>query len=166
MVTLSAGVKFDVQEASDSTGDSACNGVSGECKHNTNFCDGSYLTGFCGGGASRQCCQPPSEPPTDPPATTANPGDAACLALSGTCNDFRFLTCTAGYTTGNCAGDSNRQCCMPCDATCEATEATDSAGDSACDGVFGICKHNSNFCPGSYLTGFCGGGAARQCCQP
>lgn len=63
---------------------------------------------------------PPTEPPTDSPAT-ANPGDAACLALSGTCTDFRFLTCTAGYTTGNCAGDFNRKCCMPCDATCEAT---------------------------------------------
>jgi len=39
-----------------SKGDSECTNLGGECKLNSNYCDGSYKSGLCGGPANRQCC--------------------------------------------------------------------------------------------------------------
>ena len=36
--------------------DSGCSALGGECKLNSNYCDGSYQSGLCGGPANRQCC--------------------------------------------------------------------------------------------------------------
>nr|XP_002122335.1 lysozyme 3-like [Ciona intestinalis] len=36
--------------------DSACTSISGSCQDNSNYCDGSYSSGKCGGPSDRQCC--------------------------------------------------------------------------------------------------------------
>ena len=56
--------------------------------------------------------------------------DTQCTSKGGTCTDYRYTTCYAGYERYICNGDSNRQCCLYCSPTCEAKEELDSAGDS------------------------------------
>ncbi|CAG5113668.1 Oidioi.mRNA.OKI2018_I69.chr2.g7758.t1.cds [Oikopleura dioica] len=90
--------------------------------------------------------------------------DTQCTSKGGTCTDYRYTTCYAGYERYICNGDSNRQCCLYCSPTCEAKEELDSAGDSRCTAAGGECKHNTNYCNGTYQSGLCGGGASRQCC--
>ncbi|TRY68830.1 hypothetical protein TCAL_15127 [Tigriopus californicus] len=44
-----------------SAGDGACEEAGGDCKLNSNYCDGVYTGGKCGGPNERQCCQKPDE---------------------------------------------------------------------------------------------------------
>ena len=74
--------------------------------------------------------------------------DSGCTALGGTCVDWRYYVCHAGVESGLCDGDSNRRCCLDCDATCEANEDTWAKGDGKCDDAGGECKLNSNYCSG------------------
>jgi len=91
----------------------------------------------------------------------------ACTNKGGTCLDYRYYICTAGYETGLCDGDSNVKCCMDCDSTCVSNEQYyDQYSDGSCDKVNGNCLDNSNYCDGSYQSGKCGGPSSRQCCVP
>ncbi|KAI8520535.1 hypothetical protein Bbelb_002890 [Branchiostoma belcheri] len=93
--------------------------------------------------------------------------DSACDNIGGTCLDWRYYKCTAGYEIGLCSGDSNRRCCNRCGSGCISDEdywATYS--DGACDGAGGECKDDSNYCNGHYNTGMCGGPSERKCCLP
>lgn len=45
--------------------------------------------------------------------------DQACLALGGTCKDWRINICTAGYYRGLCSGNTHNRCCLPCDSNCK-----------------------------------------------
>ncbi|XP_035689900.1 peptidoglycan-recognition protein SC2-like [Branchiostoma floridae] len=92
--------------------------------------------------------------------------DSGCAALGGTCTDYRYTTCKAGYVTSKCAGDANRRCCLNCDATCVALDASYASSDGACSASGGTCKVTSNYCSGSYVSGKCGGPADRKCCVP
>ena len=56
--------------------------------------------------------------------------DSQCIEKGGTCTDYRYTTCAAGYERYICNGDSNRQCCLYCSPTCENKEESDSQGDS------------------------------------
>ncbi|CAG5095182.1 Oidioi.mRNA.OKI2018_I69.XSR.g14067.t1.cds [Oikopleura dioica] len=93
------------------------------------------------------------------------PYDTQCTSIGGTCTDYRYLTCIAGYATGKCNGDNNRKCCLPCDTSCQLKEESDSLNDGKCTSAGGECKHNTNYCNGYYSSGLCGGGSARQCCK-
>ncbi|XP_078493975.1 lysozyme g [Ciona intestinalis] len=92
--------------------------------------------------------------------------DLACTRNGGTCLDYRYYLCTAGYEQGLCDGDSNRRCCQDCDNTCLSTEnGYVSCCDSQCTQSGGKCQDNTNYCSGSYSSGMCGGPSARQCCS-
>ncbi|CAH1248706.1 Hypp8360 [Branchiostoma lanceolatum] len=41
-----------------SAGDSGCSNAEGQCKMDSNFCNGQYQTGLCGGPTERKCCVP------------------------------------------------------------------------------------------------------------
>eukprot|EP00094_Tigriopus_californicus_P004622 TCALIF_04450-PA protein Name:"Similar to PGRP-SC2 Peptidoglycan-recognition protein SC2 (Drosophila melanogaster)" AED:0.37 eAED:0.37 QI:5/1/0.88/1/1/1/9/247/304 len=43
-----------------SQGDAACTAEGGECKLDSNYCDGVYEGGLCGGPAERSCCKAPN----------------------------------------------------------------------------------------------------------
>ncbi|XP_019648044.1 PREDICTED: peptidoglycan-recognition protein SC2-like isoform X2 [Branchiostoma belcheri] len=92
--------------------------------------------------------------------------DSGCAALGGTCTDYRYTTCKAGYVTNKCAGDTYRRCCLNCDATCQALESSYATYDSSCAASGGTCKVTSNYCSGSYVSGKCGGPSDRKCCVP
>nr|XP_039269898.1 uncharacterized protein LOC120344668 isoform X2 [Styela clava] len=57
--------------------------MSGNCQYNSNYCDGLYYSGYCGGPSERQCCSnkfPPTDKPpltephdTEPPRTDEGP---------------------------------------------------------------------------------------------
>ncbi|XP_078619834.1 uncharacterized protein LOC144886898 [Branchiostoma floridae x Branchiostoma japonicum] len=91
--------------------------------------------------------------------------DGACNAMSGTCLDWRYYKCTAGYEVGLCSGDSNRRCCKQCTSSCISDQDYwDTYSDSACKDAGGECKDDSNYCDGSYNSGMCGGPSERKCC--
>ena len=46
----------------------------------------------------------------------------SCTNKGGTCTDWRYTTCNAGYERGICPGDNNQRCCLYCSPTCEANE--------------------------------------------
>jgi len=92
-------------------------------------------------------------------------GDSKCDAINGDCLDWRYYKCTAGYESGLCSGDNNRKCCNNCNATCKRQEEQNSKNDGACTSQNGECKHNTNYCNGSYSGGMCGGDSSRQCCK-
>jgi len=100
-----------------------------------------------------------------PPQSRNTKQDDGCTSIGGTCKDWRYNPCTAGYSTGLCSGDNNNRCCLNCDQTCQNDEAQWSASDSACTAAGGDCLINSNYCAGIYTSGKCGGPANRQCCQ-
>nr|XP_039265697.1 lysozyme g-like [Styela clava] len=43
-------------EAMYSQNDGECDTAGGDCHHNSNYCDGTYYNGKCGGPSERQCC--------------------------------------------------------------------------------------------------------------
>merc|ERR1712137_1502319 len=89
--------------------------------------------------------------------------DTQCTRIGGTCLNWDYYLCTAGWETGLCSGASNIRCCKPCDRSCQNLE--NSYNDKACSDKGGKCQHNSNKCSsGSYQGGLCGGPSARQCC--
>ena len=89
--------------------------------------------------------------------------DTQCTRIGGTCLNWDYYLCTAGWETGLCSGASNIRCCKPCDRNCQNTE--NSYNDKACTDKGGKCQHNSNKCSsGGYSGGLCGGPSARQCC--
>jgi len=91
--------------------------------------------------------------------------DRSCTNKGGTCLDYRYYKCTAGYVDGLCDGDSNRKCCQDCDDDClDDEEYYNDNTDSACDKAGGDCLDNSNYCSGYYSSGKCGGPSSRQCC--
>eukprot|EP00090_Calanus_glacialis_P007402 TRINITY_DN15843_c0_g1_i10.p1 TRINITY_DN15843_c0_g1~~TRINITY_DN15843_c0_g1_i10.p1 ORF type:complete len:442 (-),score=115.12 TRINITY_DN15843_c0_g1_i10:64-1389(-) len=74
-------------------------------------------------------------------------------------------TCIAGVAPLHCS--TGLQCCIVCDDTCEAVDGWFQVHrDNFCDGIGGSCKHESNYCEGSYEVGMCGGPADRKCCAP
>merc|ERR1719394_90630 len=97
-------------------------------------------------------------------AVEAEIKDAACEARGGTCLNWKHYKCTAGYEQGLCSGDSDRRCCLNCDAQCIAWEEQDSQGDGYCNESGGECKHETNYCNGNYNAGMCGGPSERKCC--
>ncbi|CAG0889019.1 unnamed protein product [Cyprideis torosa] len=60
----------------------------------------------------------------------ANADDSRCTAKGGTCTDYRYTKCTAGYERFLCDGDNNRRCCLPCDATCLKTSSRPMSGST------------------------------------
>ncbi|XP_076811398.1 uncharacterized protein LOC143458016 isoform X1 [Clavelina lepadiformis] len=93
--------------------------------------------------------------------------DSRCIAMGGTCKDWKANTCDAGWKKGLCLGDKYRRCCLRCDSTCNSNENWwDINRDSKCKRASGVCKHNSNRCEGTYQGGKCGGPSERQCCVP
>jgi len=77
--------------------------------------------------------------------------DQACIDAGGSCVDWRYYVCHGGVETGLCGGDSNRRCCLNCDATCQSNEETyDNNGqDSVCETENGgHCQPTSNYCNG------------------
>jgi len=89
--------------------------------------------------------------------------DTQCTRIGGTCLNWDYYLCTAGWETGLCSGASNIRCCKPCDRSCQNLE--NSYNDKACTDKGGKCQHNSNKCSsGGYSGGLCGGPSARQCC--
>ena len=89
--------------------------------------------------------------------------DTECTRIGGTCLNWDYYICTAGWETGLCDGQSNRRCCKPCDRSCQNTE--NSYNDRDCQNKGGKCQHNSNKCSsGDYQGGLCGGPADRECC--
>ena len=86
--------------------DGKCEAQNGECKTDSNYCDGSYQSGLCGGGNDRRCCVTKEPPPelelgdvywnsysgyslsTDASSTTYSTFDAAkeqCIQLADYC---------------------------------------------------------------------------------
>ena len=86
--------------------DGKCEAQNGECKIDTNYCDGTYQSGLCGGGNNRRCCVTKEPPPelelgdvywnsysgyqlsTDASSTTYSTFDAAkeqCIQLADYC---------------------------------------------------------------------------------
>ncbi|XP_076811401.1 uncharacterized protein LOC143458052 [Clavelina lepadiformis] len=55
--------------------DIACNNTRGRCQNTTNFCNGVYATGMCGGPFDRQCCDPKISPGGICPLVTYEPTD-------------------------------------------------------------------------------------------
>ncbi|XP_076811396.1 uncharacterized protein LOC143457990 [Clavelina lepadiformis] len=55
--------------------DIACNNARGRCQNTTNFCNGVYATGMCGGPFDRQCCDPKISPGGSCPLITFQPTD-------------------------------------------------------------------------------------------
>ncbi|CAK8673884.1 unnamed protein product [Clavelina lepadiformis] len=97
---------------------------------------------------------------------SARSSDLSCTLQGGTCLDYRYYFCTAGFEQGLCDGDSNRKCCLECDQTCLSEENQYAqCCDSECTNDGGKCQLNSNYCSGSYATGKCGGPYNRQCCS-
>lgn len=93
----------------------------------------------------------------------AAPADAACDRIGGTCLNWDYYLCTAGWETGLCSGANNIKCCNNCDRSCQNTEA--GYNDRQCKAEGGKCQHNTNKCTGgSYSSGKCDGPSARQCC--
>ncbi|CAH1240357.1 Hypp5987 [Branchiostoma lanceolatum] len=90
--------------------------------------------------------------------------DSHCTAHGGVCTDYRYTTCKGGYLQSLCNGDSNRRCCVSCDDACQANEAYWSDSDDSCTYAGGLCKHDTNYCPGGYVSGMCGGPTHRRCC--
>lgn len=115
-------------------------------------------------------------------------GDSACTSQGGTCLNWLYYKCTAGYETGLCSGDSNNRCCLPCDSSCklrftvvllniskilkllpihlsgQILENSYADDDKKCTLIGGVCQDNSNKCDYSYQSGQCGGPSDRQCC--
>merc|ERR1712133_114730 len=88
--------------------------------------------------------------------------DTQCTRIGGTCLNWDYYLCTAGWETGLCSGASSIRCCKPCDRSCQNLE--NSYNDKACTDKGGKCQHNSNKCSsGGYSGGLCGGPSARQC---
>ena len=86
--------------------DGKCEAQNGECKNDSNYCDGTYQKGLCGGGNERKCCVTKEPPPelelgdvywnsysgyslsTDASSTTYSTIDAAkdeCIKLADYC---------------------------------------------------------------------------------
>ena len=88
--------------------------------------------------------------------------DTQCTRIGGTCLNWDYYYCTAGWETGLCNGESNIRCCKPCDRACQNLEQ--SYNDRACTNKGGKCQHNSNKCNGGYQSGLCDGPSDRECC--
>lgn len=90
-----------------------------------------------------------------------------CSARGGVCQDYTKITCIAGYETRLCPGSSNIRCCKSCSPTCISTENFyKRERDGKCAAKKGECKHESNYCRGTYRSGLCGGSSSRKCCEP
>ena len=86
-----------------------------------------------------------------------------CQRIGGTCLNWDYYYCPAGWETDYCDVESNIRCCKPCDRTCQHLEST--YNDRACTEKGGKCQHNSNKCSsGGYQSGLCDGPSSRQCC--
>ena len=87
-----------------------------------------------------------------------------CERIGGTCLNWDYYLCTAGWETGLCTNEqSDIRCCKPCDRSCQNLEA--GYNDRACQNKGGKCQHKSNKCSsGGYESGLCGGPSERQCC--
>ncbi|KAI0215836.1 hypothetical protein LSAT2_032103 [Lamellibrachia satsuma] len=79
--------------------DVKCLQISGTCQYTSNYCSGSYLSGYCNGPSNRRCCIPDSRT-----------GDSRCIAKGGHCQDES--TCDGEALRGYCAGAANRKCCI------------------------------------------------------
>ena len=87
-----------------------------------------------------------------------------CTSKGGTCTDWRYTTCNAGYQRNICPGDGNQRCCLYCSPTCEANEDFYQQYDGHCTAQGGQCKDDTNYCNGTWQSGVCGGGNNRRCC--
>merc|ERR1711953_1105764 len=91
------------------------------------------------------------------------PMDAACDRIGGSCLNWDYYLCTAGWETGLCSGPNNIKCCNECNQACVNQE--NRYNDKSCSDKGGKCQHNSNKCSsGGYQGGLCGGPADREGC--
>ena len=89
--------------------------------------------------------------------------DAACDRIGGSCLNWDYYLCTAGWETGLCSGPNNIKCCKECNQACVNQE--NRYNDKACTDKGGKCQHNTNKCSsGGYQGGLCEGPSERQCC--
>lgn len=106
----------EANEELNSTNDGKCEAQNGECKNDSNYCDGTYQSGLCGGGNERKCCVTKDPPPelelgdvywnsysgyslsTDASSTTYSSFEAAkeqCIILADYCQGITFSS--GGY---------------------------------------------------------------------
>eukprot|EP00727_Mastigamoeba_balamuthi_P013106 m51a1_g8418 hypothetical protein (320) ;mRNA; r:307881-309107 len=120
-------------------------------------------------------------------ATALALASTAAASCSGTCADIRTSTCSSGFVSGLCPGDSNIRCCTGalCHGQCANTDDyTCSSGfqSGLCAGASNICccsgtltrksgscggtcaDINSNTCSSGFVSGRCPGASNIQCC--
>ncbi|KAI4170938.1 MAG: hypothetical protein LQ343_004596 [Gyalolechia ehrenbergii] len=128
-------------------------GKTGICQQTSVTCPGgAYISGYCPGDSSIQCCPAASE---STPTTCAPPGK------SGICQPTT-QTCPGGaYISGYCPGDDSIQCCPAADSTPSAPAPTTCAPP----GKTGVCQKTSLSCEGgAYIAGLCPGDDSVKCC--
>ena len=165
-------------------GDEKC---PGKCQDTKVSCSGgSYVSGLCGGAATRRCCVPtkklasapatkpaPSKPqPAQPvkpapqvvPVPQPRPQQPAPAApvCGGTCQ-ANNLPCGAAYEKGKCKGAANIQCC-PKPAAVPVPQPRPQQPTPAAPVCGGKCQANNLPCGAAYEAGKCPGAANVQCC--
>lgn len=125
-------------------------GKTGICQITSKPCaGGAYISGYCSGDASVQCC---------PNASTSAPSPTVCKppGKTGVCQSTSSSCAGGTYISGYCPGDASMQCCP----NVESSPPT-----CAPPGKTGICQNTSTSCAGgAYIGGYCSGDSSIKCC--